>query len=504
MTLIKTMPANEKQKEHWGILKSTSLIGGSAFIKILIDMVRVKFVAILLGPTGVGLTGVYSSIIQMVYTVSGMGIGTSGVRQVAASHGDGDDDKIAKTVIALRRTVWITGTLGLLVMVFGCVLWSCVAFGNADHAWPIALLGSVILLTGIMAGQKCILQGMRRIADLAKITIVGAANGTLISIPCFYFFGQDGIVPSLILSAGAALATSWWFARRVVIKPVVSSWYESKTEVFQLLHFGLPIMLSALMTVLAAFMIRAMLIREIGLSGVGVYQAANSLAGVLVGFVLGAMAADYYPRLTGVAHDNEQIGREVNAQTEIALFLAVPGLAATMIFAPVVIPIFYSGQFDAAIDILRWMVFGVFGRVISWPLGFVLLAKGKGEIFFMTEFASNAFHLLMIWICVDSIGLPGTGVAFASLYVFYTILVLGVTYALTKETWTGHNLFHILLFGGLVAALGVNCASMPIFWLQWTISLIILASLSFYCLHRLCATSGITLTFLKDRFFSNE
>lgn len=497
------MPINEHQSNNRSILKASSLIGGSAFIQILISMMRVKFVAVLLGPAGVGLMGVYSSIIQMVFTVSGMGIATSGVRQVAEAYGSGDDDKIARTVIALRRTVWITGILGLLVMVLGCALWSRASFGNAEYAWPIALLGSVILLMGVLTGQRCILQGTRRIADLAKITIVGAVNGTLISIPCFYLWGQKGIVPSLILSALATLITAWWFARRVAIKPVVSPWLESKTTAFQLLHFGLPVMLSGLMMALVAFLIRALLIRRVGLDGVGIYQAAFGLAGILVNFVLSAMGADYYPRLTAVAHDNEQVGREVNAQTEIALLLAVPGLAATMIFAPLAIAIFYTRKFDASIDILRWVVFGVFGRVISWPLGFVILAKGKGKTFFCAEFTSNAFHLLMIWLCVDAMGLPGTGIAFTLLYGFYTIMVLGVVYALTKETWTGHNLIHILLFGGLLAGLGVNCAFTPILWLQWTISLVILTCLSLYCLHRLSATTGITLSFLKDRFLSN-
>jgi enterobacterial common antigen flippase len=496
------MTPEKQQESHRGILKATSLIGGSAFIKILIDMVRVKFVAILLGPVGVGLIGVYSSIIQMVTTVSGMGISTSGVRQVAQSLGAGDDDQVAKTVIALRRTVWVTGILGLLAMVFGCVLWSHISFGHRNHAWSIAWLGSVILLTSIMAGQQCVLQGMRRIADLAKITIIGAINGTIISIPCFYFWGQRGIVASLVLSAMAALATSWWFARRVVIKDVVTSWRESKTEVFHLLHFGLPIMLSAIMTVLSTFVIRAMLIRQIGLAGVGIYQSAYGLAGVLVNFVLSAMGTDYYPRLTLVANDDQQIGREFNAQTEIALLLAVPGLAATIVFAPVVIPIFYSGEFNAAIDILRWMVFGVFGRVVSWPLGFVILAKGKGKVFFATEFMGSGFHLLMIWLCVGASGLSGTGVAFTALYGFYTLIVLWATYALTHETWTRHNLCQIILFGGVLAGLSINCIFSSLRWARWGISLMVMMGLGTYCLYRLHRITGITFSFIKDKYFS--
>ncbi|MDG2012555.1 MAG: oligosaccharide flippase family protein, partial [Pirellulaceae bacterium] len=278
------MSTTKHQLNQRGILKASSLIGGSAFINVLIGMVKTKFVAILLGTGGVGLIGVYGSVIAMVSTVSGMGIGTSGVRQIAEAHGRGDADTIAKTVIALRRTVWITGILGAMAMVAGSLLWSWLSFGNSDHALAIAILGFTILLAAVTVGQRCILQGTRRIADLAKINVLGALAGTVISIPCYYIWGQQGIVPSLVLCAVATLVISWRFCRRVEIKAIVSPWQESKSEVSHLLRFGLPIMLASLTTALATFLIRAILIRQVGLDGVGIYQAAFLLSGVLVNF----------------------------------------------------------------------------------------------------------------------------------------------------------------------------------------------------------------------------
>jgi len=57
--------------------------------------------------------------------------------------------------------------------------------GTTVHAFAIALLGFTILLEAVSIGQSCILQGTRRIADIAKINIIGAITGTLISIPVF-------------------------------------------------------------------------------------------------------------------------------------------------------------------------------------------------------------------------------------------------------------------------------------------------------------------------------
>lgn len=481
------------------ILKATSIIGGSSLINMAIGMVRTKFVAILLGPSGVGLIGIYTSITGMVSTVTSMGIGTSGVRQIAEAHGAHDEDCIARTVHTLRRTVWGTGTLGMIMTVLGCVFLSRISFGSSGHSLAIALLGVTILLGNITLGQSCILQGTRRIGDLARVSVIGALSGTILSIPCYYFWGQDGIVPSLILISVATLATSWWYARQIPVKVVAISWRENWADMAELLRLGIPLMLAGLMTALTAYLIRIFLLKEVGIGGVGLWLAAFSLSGVLVNFVLGAMGTDYYPRLTAIAHDNHQMSEAVNDQTEIALLLSVPGLAATIIFAPLAIMIFYSGRFDAAVDILRWSVYGIFGRMVSWPLGFIMLAKGMGGTYFWSEAFANIFYMAAIWACTQLWGLPGTGIAFMLLYVIYTVVVYSIGYSISRVTWTRANWVNIVAFGILLAVVGLVSAFVvhPVY--QYLINVVLLVGTSWYCLQKLMRKSGVGLNMVLKK-----
>ena len=82
-----------------------------------------------------------------------------------------------------------------------------------------------------------------------------------------------------------------------------------------------------------------------GIESAGYYQAAWALSGLFAGFVLGAMGADFYPRLSGLIHDREAAIRAVNEQTEIGVLLALPGLLATLALAPWVIHAFYTKEF---------------------------------------------------------------------------------------------------------------------------------------------------------------
>jgi len=475
------------------ILKSSSLIGGASILNILIGMVRTKFVAVLLGPNGVGLLGMYSQITTLITSMTDMGIGSSGVRQVAEAVGSGDDERIARTVMTLRRTAWLTGGLGLLVMAAFCLPLSRMTFGSSDYAWSIALLGITLLTGAIAGGQGCIINGTRRIGDLAKISVIGAINATLISIPCFYLWGQAGIVPSLILSAFAALTTSWWFARRVPVKAITLPWHDSYVEAKQLLLLGCSFMGAGLVMALSSYLIRIVMLRQFGLADVGIYQAAFSLSGVLVGFVLGAMGADYYPRLTAAAGDNAKIHQMVNEQAQISILLALPGLAGMMIASPLIIKLFYSASFDAAVPILRWCILGILGRVFSWPLGFVILAKGKGKLFFVTEVLAAVLHLAGVFIFTRVWGLDGAGIAFMVLYIFHSGLMLFVMRRLVGSTWTKHTLKLTFLAAAVMVLLLLNCAFNSNFVIAWTINLTFFAVVTLLCFRQLALKSGIGL-----------
>lgn len=190
------------------------------------------------------------------------------------------------------------------------------------------------------------------------------------------------------------------------------------------------------MVALVAYLTRAWISQDFDLLAVGIFTAAFSLSGMFINFILGAMGADYYPRLTEVAHDHAAMSRLVNEQTEIGLLLAVPGLLATLTLAPWIIRVFYTGEFLPAAELLQWFILGCLGRVISWPLGFVMLALAKSRWFFLTETTFNLLHLGMVWLGLVTLGVEGVAVAFFCLYVLHIAAVYGVARHLIGFVWS--------------------------------------------------------------------
>ena len=430
------MPAPKNSTGYSQILKSSSIIGGAQGINYVIGMVRTKIVAILLGPSGIGLIGLYQSVVSLIATTSSLGIANSGVRVVAEASASGDQKHLALTVGVLRKACWITGVGGWLLTAALSYPLSVWAFGSGERAATIAILGGTILLTAISGGQSCILQGTRRIGDLAKLQVISMVASTVTAIPVYAFMGERGIVPVLLLTALLQTGFTWWFSRKIKTDiPSLSlndTWKHSR----QMLSLGIAFMWGALTATATAFVIRLLIVKNLGTDANGIYQAAWGISGLFAGFILGAMGTDFYPRLTGVAKDNILVNEMVNEQTEIGLLLALPGIIATLAFAPWLMTLLYSSEFIAGSALLPWFIIGVLGRVISWPLGYMLLAKGESRWYAFTETLCSLLNLAFCFFLLPIHGLTGIAIAFPALYAFYNIGMLFLTYKLTRFIWS--------------------------------------------------------------------
>lgn len=433
------------------ILKSSALIGGSSVVNIAIGIVRIKVMAVLLGPAGVGLIGLYGSIADLTRSIAGMGINSSGVRQIADAVGSGDTERIARTATVLRRTSILLGVLGALLLIVFSSQVSTLTFGSDERAGAVALLSVAVLLQLVADGKGALIQGTRRIADLAKMGVLGALFGTIVSIPVVYFFREKGVVPSLVAVAAMSMITSWWYSRKVRIEPSVMTASQAGQEAATLLKLGFAFMASGFLMMGAVYVVRIIVVRNIGLDAAGFYSCAWTLGGLYVGFVLQAMGADFYPRLVGVAKDNPQCNRLVNEQAHVSLLLAGPGVIATLTFAPMVIAVFYSAKFAEAVDILRWICLGMTLRVITWPMGFIIVAKNKQAIFFGTELAWTVVNVGLAWLCVKSFGVNGAGIAFCGSYVFHGFMIYPIVRRLSGFHWSAANTKTGLLFLSMIA-----------------------------------------------------
>lgn len=420
------------------ILRSSSIIGGAQVINIAVSLVKMKAVAVLLGPAGVGLVGLYMNLVQTASTVSALGFGNVGTRQIATANAEGGDIAVGRT---RRALFW--GTLGLAL--FGAaVFWALsgwiarVILDDPSRANDVVWLSVAVALTVAAGSQGALLTGLRRVGDLARINVLSGLAGAVLGVAALWLWGQVGLLALVLVAPVATFLFGHLYVSRLgppVGPPALLP--ELLREWRVMARLGSAFMVSGLVTVLGFLVARTLVQRELGAEALGQFQAAWAIGMTYLGFVLSAMGTDYYPRLTAAIRDRAAAVRLVNEQTEVALLLCAPVLLAMLGLAPWVIHLLYSAEFGPAVEILRWQLLGDILKVMSWPLGFVILASGAGKTYVLTESLGMGVFVFGVLIGLPLIGITATGVAFLALYVAYLPLVWIVARRSIGFRWTG-------------------------------------------------------------------
>jgi O-antigen/teichoic acid export membrane protein len=408
-------------------MKATSLFGGVQVFNIIISIIRSKFIAVLLGPAGMGIAGLLNSTIGLMKGLTEFGLGMSAVRNIAAANETGNETRIATVVTVMRRLVWITGILGTLATLVLSPWLSQLTFGNHHYTIAFIWLSGTLLFAQLSNGQMVLLQGMRKLNYLAKANVYGSALGLLITIPLYYKLGVDGIVPGIIIASVLSLLLSWFFSRKIVLPSVKVTREVTVEEGKGMLTMGFMISLSGLITLGASYIVRIFINHHGGISDVGLYNAGFAIISTYVGLIFTAMGTDYYPRLSAVAHSNVLCKTTINQQAEIAILIIAPIILVFVVFIRWVVVLLYSYKFVAVNDMILWASLGMLFKAASWAIAFILLAKGASKLFFWNELLVNVYVLGLNIAGYYWMGLTGLGISFLIGYVLYFIQVFIVS-----------------------------------------------------------------------------
>jgi O-antigen/teichoic acid export membrane protein len=453
-----------QQSSYRQIIKATSLFGGVQVFNILISIVRSKFIAVLLGTNGMGILGLLNSTLSLVGSVTNMGLGTSAVKDIAAANSSEDTHQIAVTTTVFRRLVWFTGTVGSLIVLIFSPWLSDLTFGNKNYTFAFIWISVTLLFSQLTNGQLAILQGIRKLKQLAQANLLGSSLGLIVTLPLYYYWGVDGIVPGIIGASVITLIISIIYARKVKIKSVDISFTKTLTEGKNMLNMGFMVSLGGLMSTADAYLIRIFISNVGGVEQVGLYTAGMAIINIYMGLVLKGMATDYYPRLSSAADNNTKFRNTINSQTEIGLLIMAPMLIVFIVFINWAIILLYSKQFLAITNMMLWAALGMFFRVPNWALGFVFLAKGKSALYFYLQLFSHILLLVLSAIGYYFWGLTGVGISLLVVYPLYLLVIYRISqirYNFTFE-YSSVTIFTIQFCLGILAFLSIKHIEKPI------------------------------------------
>lgn len=473
-----------KATNYKSIFKATSIFGGVQVFNIIITLLRGKAVALLIGTAGMGLNGLFMSSLNLIKTISSLGVAESAIRDISKAHASEDDAQVAKTFTVFNRWIWITAVFGIILTIGFSPLLSLFAFNSTEHSISYIWLSSTFIFGALSGGIYTLLRGTRQIQHLAKANIFGAIIGLLAALPVLYFYGINGVVPAIIATAFGNYLVSLYFKNKVKFAKVDLTWSETFTLGKPMVQLGISLTVISLLSSGIAFVLNAFISKTGTLSDVGLYNAGITIVEGYVGMVFTAMATDYFPRLSGIINDEVKWKQLVNEQAELVLIILTMVLVLLISTTPILIRILLSKEFLSAQDFIFWAVLAIPLKGLVWVAGFVILAKGNNKLFFTIEVAANLLLLGFNLYFYHSYGINGLGISMLISYiVFITIMLsaLKIKYAFqfSKELF-------ILLIKGM---LSLSLCLISIYWLGYpnayfAEAIIVLVTL-LYCFYEL-------------------
>lgn len=418
----------EKRNESYDhVLKYTWIFGGVQGIVILIGLVRNKFMALLLGAGGMGLSALLTSVQNFASQCTNMGISFGAVPRLSEYYEQQRQDMLSYYIQVIRLWSLIASLLGFVFCIAISPLVNDLSFTWGNHTLHYAMLGLSVAMIAITGGETAILKSTRHLGGLARIQVYTAIISLVLSIPLYYFFRHSGVVPAIVLIAGMSMLTTIAYSYRCYPLRLHFNWGQLKNGA-GMIKLGLAFVLASAIGSAAEMLIRAFLNVEGCLDDVGLYNVGYMLTITYAGMVFSSMETDYFPRLSAVSKDIEKTNETVNKQMEVSLLLLSPMLIALLTVLPVLVPLLFTKEFLPVVGMAQVAVLAMYFKVLSMPMAYVTLARRYSLSYLLLETAYFVILVPAIVVGFRTWGFWGTGVAIVVAHVAELLIVGGYAY----------------------------------------------------------------------------
>ncbi|MDE5970089.1 MAG: oligosaccharide flippase family protein [Muribaculaceae bacterium] len=399
------------------ILKSVLTLGSSQGLIVICSLIRVKIVALLLGPTATGLFTIFNNVVDVVGGVTRLDIRRVAQREISRTG--------SKTVIeSVLKTSWLLGLTGGLLMIILSPTISKITFDNLDMTLQVAALGCTLVALSLQEGYYSVMTGCGDTKRFAISQVLGALTGLIASIPLFLYLGLKSIVPSIIVYSVASALIARFFVRREFLSEKKIRWHFAIKTMMPTLKFGIWITAAAFITRACDYCFIAWMTKNWSIDTVGVYSAGSTMINRGAGLILAALAADYYTRISAISNDDsDNLNRLVRSQVNVLLSVSVPCMIIFVLFSKPFVTLFYSSEYLSVIPYFAGASASVPIKIASWALAFVILARGAGKVYLLSETVSALISLVINIISFKFGGLELLGYATLANELIYVLIV---------------------------------------------------------------------------------
>ncbi len=410
------------------LLKAIFKTGSGSVASLGLGMIAVKIMAVILGPSGVGLFSLLRQTQQTALTVAVLNGQMAVVQGVASREGRARDEYLS-TVLWIQVVIGATVSFVLLVFAPQITRW-VISQTDPKTVEMIRWLSLTIILGVIHTYLTSLLNGYRAIGRVALVQVSNFGMMALLAFPAAWLMKAGyPIAFTWLLTASTftAAGLSFWFALR-------SGWLAwlregmrrnfSRPAAQHFFYLAGTMLITGFIGAGVPLAVRALVAHQFGLHGAGIFDVAWTLSMAYVTLILTSFSTYYLPTLSQTVDPGARVDL-IRRVLRLAMLLMVPLVVTVITLKPLVVKLLYSGEFLPALQIMRWMLIGDYFKVVSWVFSFTMIAYADMKTFFWTEVLWGGLTLGCALLVLQGLNsLQGIGVNFLALYVAYLAYTL--------------------------------------------------------------------------------
>ncbi|MDE6534993.1 MAG: oligosaccharide flippase family protein [Muribaculaceae bacterium] len=414
------------------VVKAISLLGSTQMANMLCSVVRMKALAIWVGPIGVALMGVFGQTLEFMGTLTQMDIRVSAVRDVASR----PVSQRGEIIGIVRRVSRAMGILGLVLVLLFAPLFSHFFFGSDEYSMSFRILSLALFFQALQGSELIVLQAEGRYRAIALSSLSAAIVGLVMALVLFKTMGLNGV--ALVLVSYSIF--TWLFTARH------SRGFRSEASALSLrecfrrsrrfIEMGFYLVISGLIATGVSMAFMAIFERSAGATELGYYQAGNTMLIRYVGVFFTAITMEFYPRLSASTPRHNHASLIMTHQARTCMLLFFPCAALAVLLTPWLIRLLYDAEYMPMAPYFILGMIGMMMRPASMILSYSFIAFNKVKPYLFTEVTSALVGLGLNVAGFLLGGFPGLGLATIAWYLF-DLMIIYVTCRVTDTPCFG-------------------------------------------------------------------
>lgn len=368
------------------LVKATAVVSIATVITIIAGLVRAKFTAVTLGPSGVGIFSQALNFQMLFITISTLGIGLGVTKYVSKYNSQGDKVAIEGVISCAFWMQIIASIISIALIFIMAGMLSKFLFASGAYSLLLSVSAIGIPFFVLAVTSETVLLGF---GDYKSFTKAKSLSSILALIPFFafiYAMKVRGAFIYLALSGIVTFSVYYFLLYKNVPKGIVINIFSAKAlgsfrqgvKIFtkNLLSYGAVSFVTGMLGMINVVFLRSLVIQYFGSEANGLYQVVFTMSAYYLLFFTNGLWSYFYPKVSAIT-DMRKFSIEVNYAIRFCVFGVMPFITGLFLFRYFLIHAVFSRAFAGSSELFAAQLAGDVFFILFYILGTSLLARAR-------------------------------------------------------------------------------------------------------------------------------